>query len=83
MVGVIKLGSREVRTVDLLLQNNGREAIWRWREKCKKKGGRVKPECPLPSTNPIFVKPECPLESMSALASEPVSEAGMLLKTRR
>jgi len=83
MFAVIKVGSGEVRAVVLLLQNKDSLAIWRWREKCEKKGGRVKPECPLPSTNPIFVKPECPLESMSALASEPVSEAGMLLKTRR
>jgi hypothetical protein len=42
----------------------------------------TKPECPLPSTNPIFANPECPLESVEPPTSEPVYEAGMLLKTR-
>jgi len=53
----------------------------KWR-RCTKKALPVNPECPLPSTNPIFVNPECPLESVRPSPSEAVSEAGMLLKTR-
>jgi len=69
-----------MKAIALLPQNKGPLAIWRWRKNNKKKGLPMKPECPLPSTNPIFVKPECPLESVKAFATEPICEAGMLLK---
>ena len=71
-----------MKAAGFLLQNNSPLGNERWRKNNKKKGLATKPECPLPSTNPIFVKPEYPLESVRHFASEPVCEAGMLLKTR-